>query len=178
MQLKQAELICRDLLIGKGQLVTHFAKYSVCGSIRRLCENVGDIDIVAIEEPNKFGEPSLLQRINLIDPTGRHESQKLGKQAPGRFLDGPNIKRFKYKGIMIDLYLATEKTFGTLKLIRTGSKAHNIRLTTLAMDKNMKLKASGAGLVARSQESFVFENTEDGILNKLLGKVPPPNQRN
>ena len=79
---------------------------------------------------------------------------------------------------MIDLYLATEKTFGTLVLIRTGSAEHNVRLTTLAMGQSMKLKANGDGLVDRNNEKMVFENTEEGILMKLLGRVPPPEQRN
>ena len=178
MKLTKAEEICRDLIIGREELANHFKKWTVCGSIRRKCENVGDIDIVAIEEPNEFGQPSLSQRITIIDPTGSLESQELGKQGAARFLDGSAIKRFQYRGIMIDLYLATEDTFGTLVLIRTGSKEHNIRMTTLAMNKNMKLKASGAGLVARNNEKFVFENTEDGILMKLLGRIPPPEQRN
>lgn len=179
MKLVEAEEICRNLFFGRGALAKVLKTWTVCGSIRRQCENVGDIDIVAIQDiSGGFGEPTLGQRINLIDPMGHHQSLKLGKSAPSRYLDGAYIKRFQYRGIMIDLYLATEKTFGTLKLIRTGSKEHNVRLTTLAMSNNMKLKASGAGLVARNNESFVYEDTEDGILMKLLGRIPPPEQRN
>lgn len=178
MKLEEAQEICNDLLKIRGQLSRHFLKLVVCGSIRRHCDVVGDIDLVGIEKPNAFGEPSLSQRINLIDPTGSHEAQELGKQGAARFLDGGKIKRFKYRNIMIDLYLADEKTFGTLVLIRTGSKEHNIRLTTLAISRNMKLKAGGEGLVDRNKESMVYDNTEDGILMKLLGRVPGPEQRN
>ncbi|HII36249.1 MAG TPA: hypothetical protein HA319_04280 [Nitrosopumilaceae archaeon] len=78
---------------------------------------------------------------------------------------------------MIDLYLANEQTFQTLVLIRTGSAEHNVRLTTIAKYKNMKLKADGKGLVDRNDESIIYENTEDGILQRLLGNVPVPEKR-
>ena len=178
MKLADAELICGDLLFGVGGLSMSFKTWKVCGSIRRRCENVHDIDIVAIENFGEFGEITLAQRINQIDPTGNHESKELGRQCVVRYLNGASIKRFKFRDIMIDLYLANEKTFETLVLIRTGSKEHNIRLTKLAMAKNMKLKAGGEGLVARNNEAFVYEDTEDGILIKLLGSVVPVEQRN
>jgi DNA polymerase/3'-5' exonuclease PolX len=87
--------------------------------------------------------------------------------------------------MMIDLYLADETTYETLVLIRTGSKDHNIRLTTLSKGKGWKLKASGAGLVrtngkeGKDEEILeVIDRTEDGILQKLLGRVPKPEERN
>lgn len=177
MKRTEAEEICQDLIMGRGELARQFKRWTVCGSIRRLCENVGDIDIVAIEEQGGFGEPTLSQKINLLDLKGPSEAKQSWRPT-GRFLAGPAIKRFQYRGIMIDLYLATEKTFETLVLIRTGSKEHNIRLTRLAMSKGMKLKAGGEGLVARNNEAFIYEDTEDGILMKLLGRIPPPEQRN
>lgn len=176
MKREDALTICRDLLMNSGHLALHFEKYMVCGSIRRMKESVNDIDIVAIPKPDgkyQFGEPSLTDDIKRLDPVGA----KLEKAYAARFLNGDKIKRFQYDGIMIDLYLATEKTFGTLVLIRTGSTEHNIRLTTLAMGQGRKLKASGKGLVDRYNEDMIFENTEDGILRNLLGRVPLPEQR-
>src|SRR3972149_2798738 len=150
MKLEEADKICDDLL--NSGLSNYFKTYKICGSIRRKQPEVNDIDIVAIPKPEsdfQFGEPSLSNY----------------------------IKRFKFQGAMIDLYLANEQTFGTLVLIRTGSAEHNVRLTTIAKYKNMKLKADGKGLVDRDTESFIFENTEDGILKRLLGNVPVPEKR-
>lgn len=177
MKREDALTICNNLLAGSGQLGRHFKTFMVCGSIRRLREFVNDIDLVAIPKPDgeyQFGEPSLALDIKRLDPEGA----KLEKPDAARFLNGDKIKRFQYNGIMIDLYLATEKTFGTLVLIRTGSKEHNVRLTTLAMGNGMKLKANGKGLVDRNIETMIYENTEDGILMKLLGRIPAPEQRN
>jgi len=169
------------------KLSDHFAKVLVCGSIRRKKEEVNDIDIVAIpkkESEYEFGDHTLSDDIKILDPAGNVLAKH--KQAgPDRFLDGPAIKRFFYFGMMIDLYLADETTYETLVLIRTGSKDHNVRLTTLAKGKGWKLKASGAGLVRTNgkegkeeQILEVIDITENGILQKLLGRIPKPEERN
>lgn len=171
--------------MGSGQLARHFSEWAVCGSIRRRCETVKDIDIVAIPKPEseyEFGELGLAAWIDTLDPMGK----VAGKHEIARFANGPAIKRFEYRGISVDLYLADKSTYGTLKLIRTGSKEFNIRLTTLARQKNLKLFASGKGLCKvkggiynNEPEEIVeiVENTEDGILMNLLGKIPKPEER-
>jgi DNA polymerase/3'-5' exonuclease PolX len=178
---QDAELICNDLL--ENHLKQHFSKYIICGSIRRLKETVKDIDIVAIpraESTYQFGEMGLEEKVERLDPEGKKSGEI------SRFLNGKAIKRFDYKGISIDLYLADESTFETLKLIRTGSTEHNIRLTTIARNKGMKLYASGKGLCKIKGGLYnnepeeiieVVENTEDGILMNLLGRIPKPEER-
>lgn len=175
---EKAEEIVNDLITTS--IGTHFIRYEICGSIRRKKPEVNDIDIVAIKKDESlynFGEWSLDDTIQYLDPKGLEESKQLGKRGAERFLLGDKIKRFRYKDIMIDLYLANERTFETLILIRTGSKEHNVRLTTLAIGKGMKLKASGEGLVDRENEKMVYEDTENGILMRLLGRIPPPEKR-
>ena len=149
----------------------------VCGSIRRMKESVNDIDIVAIPKSEYgFGDKTLDNAIDAL-----HE------RTTDKSLLGEKLKRFFYRGISIDIYLANAKTFETLKLIRTGSKEHNIRLTTLARGKGLKLYANGRGLCKIKGGIYnnepeeimaVVEDTEDGILNNLLGRMPTPEQRN
>jgi len=171
--------LCND---NNGKLIQHFTQWSVCGSLRREKEFVNDIDIVAIpkaESGYNFGELSLVDHIKQLDPDGAEIAKKETKQQK-RFLNGPKIKRFQYKGIMIDLYLADHSTFETLQLIRTGSTEHNIRLVTLARQKGLKLFASGKGLCKVNEKDEIIEtieNTEDGILENLLGRVPLPKDR-
>lgn len=178
MELKEAQTIADELI---KELSTHFKKWLVCGSIRRRKEIVKDIDIVAIPKPEseyEFGEISLSRQVELLDPLG-------GKTKDvARFLNGPAIKRFQFKGISIDLYLANEFTFETLVLIRTGSTEHNVRLTKIARNKGLKLFASGKGLcvikggIYEPEEIIkTVENTEKGILMNLLGKIPEPQER-
>lgn len=179
MKLQEAEAVCQDLIMGTGMLASHFSQWTVCGSIRRKKEEVKDIDIVAVEKTNyQFGEPTLSARIRELDGEG----PKLPTQNK-RFLDGKSIKRFMYKGIMIDIYLATEKNFSCLSLIRTGSEGHNIRLATLAKGKNMRLFASGEGVceyVMEGNKAIPLKchaKTEEEILTLLLGRVPEPEKR-
>jgi len=160
------------------ELSKHFIKYTVCGSIRRKKEFVKDIDIVAIPKPEseyQFGEYSLTSDIERMVPLGFKQ-----KSDPKMFLNGPKIKRFYQHGFMIDLYLADESTYETLILIRTGSTEHNIRLTKLARQKGLKLFASGKGLCEVNDKDEIIrvvENTESGILQNLVGRVPLPEER-
>jgi len=175
-KLDVAQKISDELLGLMGNL---FEKYEVCGSIRRKRSDIGDMDIVAIPVKESTGEP-ITDFIKKIDPTGQQEAAKLGKSKAKRFLDGDSIKRFQFKGIMIDLYLADQDTYGTLVLIRTGSKEHNIKLTMLAREKGYKLFASGKGLWKIDKDENPIElisNTEDGILTALLGRSPAPGER-
>lgn len=187
MKLVDARKIAHELLdLDIGPLDKHFKIFNVCGSIRRERSEVNDIDIVAILKTNYgFGEESLSDTIRKLDPTGLTEAKESGKPT-SRFLDGHDIKRFLYKGIMIDIYLAKPEEFETLILIRTGSTSHNIQLTTLARGKGMKLFASGMGLwkvipnpkdLKNPTPTELVSNTERGILETLLGKYVEPKDR-
>lgn len=163
------------------RLQNHFARYQICGSLRRMKETVGDIDIVAIPrlayEP---GDETLSEAISKIDPDGSDIAKSLGRSGAGRFLDGDLVKRFHFQGISIDLYLADDTMFGTLVLIRTGSKEHNIKLTMLARSKNMKLFASGKGLCRVDSDDNITEiicTDENDILTTLLNDIPKPKER-
>ena len=182
MKLEEARAIANNLL---NEIGGHFEILQIVGSVRRNCEAVHDIDFVGIRKSEyNFGELSLEAHIQILDPMGYVETKT--KTNITRFLDGPLIKRFRYKEASIDLYLADGSTFETLKLIRTGSKEHNIRLTTLARSKGLKLFASGKGLCKIKGGIYnnepeeivkVVENTEDGILQNLLGRIPKPEER-
>lgn len=163
------------------KLQNHFVKYQICGSLRRMRDTVGDIDIVAIPKcAYEPGDETLSESISKIDPNGSNIVKSLGKSGAGRFLDGDLVKRFHFQGILIDLYLADETTFGTLVLIRTGSKEHNIKLAMIARSKNMKLFASGKGLCRVDSDDNITEiicTDEHEILTTLLNNIPKPKER-
>ena len=80
----------------------------------------------------------------------------------------------------VDLYLADEKTFVTLILIRTGSKEHNMKLTSIARQKGLKLFASGKGLCEIDRDENItktISTDENEILAILLGRMPLPTER-
>jgi hypothetical protein len=142
---------------------------------------VGDIDIVAIPKLSyELDEESLSDVIYRIDPEGNRIAKSLGRSGAKRFLNGDLVKRFQFKGISIDLYLADETTFGTLTLIRTGSKEHNIKLTKIARSKGLKLFANGKGLCQVDDKDNmikIINANEDEILSILLNCIPKPKDR-
>ena len=119
------------------------SRIEVLGSIRRKSPIVHDIDIL-IEPAALVDLKGIINR--LLSPVLKN---------------GDKIKAGFYKGIQIDLYVADGSTWETLRLIRTGSAAHNVKLTSTAIAKGWKLHASGLGLtdstgkvIARSEEEI------------------------
>lgn len=183
MKLNDAYAIAIEVI---GHFEKHFLEWKICGSIRRRKDDVNDIDIVAVQKTNyEFGESTLEQDVIKLDPAGESFAKQMGKSGVKRFLNGPSIKRFIYKEIIIDLYIATPDNYSCLCLIRTGSTQHNIRLTTLAKGKGLKLFAGGEGLCRtnglQGKEEKILEKIEieeDKILMYLLNKIPTPEERN
>ena len=150
MELKQAKMIAQDFL---KEFETFFIKSEVCGSIRRECQEVNDIDIVVISK----------------DGFIEHLKARYGLS-----MQGNKILRFVYKKTDFDVYLATNDNFEVLRLIRTGSAQHNIKLCSTAKRKGMKLKANGEGLILADGTAV---KTERAILETLLGKYIEPKDR-
>lgn len=178
MNLSEASSIANEVI---EKLSGCFVKFMVCGSIRREKPEVKDIDIVAIvKQDQPFGELTLSHWMQKLDPEGAKQAKTMGKQGSTRYVDGNDIKRFHYRGMMIDIYVAQPDEFETLCLIRTGSTEFNKRLTTLARGNGMKLFASGKGLcVVDWQENpiKVIASTEHDIMMKLLGRYVEPKDR-
>ena len=142
MDLQRAQSIADSVV---KRLSPYCSTIEVAGSVRRKKPAVNDIDFVLI--------PS--------DPWNlRAEIKALGRIK----LRGDKIQRVIHDGVQVDIYLADQKTWATLLLIRTGSKNSNIRLTTLAKNKGWELHASGSGLfdengrrIAGDSEESIFE---------------------
>ena len=73
---------------------------------------------------------------------------------------GDSVAQLTIKDVNVDLYSATEQTWGALLLIRTGSAEHNIELSKRALSMGMKLTHNGLtkdGKVIASSEKEIFE---------------------
>ncbi|MBA7599363.1 hypothetical protein ES703_06395 [subsurface metagenome] len=126
----------------------------VVGSIRRRKPWVKDIDIVLIG--SDFW--NLTREILAID------SRDPYVPLPSR-VTTVKLRRINYYGTQVDLYFATEHTWATLLLIRTGSAQNNIRLCSRAKELGYHLHASGEGLFNKGER--IAGDTELSIYNAL-----------
>jgi len=156
-------------------------RIEIVGSLRRQKIVVNDIDILVIprfiqmEDETLFGGP---YQENQLD-------KQLSQLCLSRDLEleanGSKIKRFLKTvdgdTVPIDLYIATEQTWWTLLLIRTGSRNHNIKLARRAMELRMHLKADGSGLMTDTG-GIIPVRSEDDIFRHLGLDYLPPEDRN
>ncbi len=136
-----------------------------CGSLRRMAETIGDIDItVASREPEVIMDFVVAHReVAEIVVNGLTKTSFLTKT-----------------GLQVDVRVVEPEQFGAAILYFTGSKAHNIALRQRAIDRQMLLNEYG--LMDASDEELPAEErpvvasaTEHDIYAALdLEFVPPP----
>ena len=125
-----------------------FTKTMICGSIRRKCSVVHDIDIVVVPDNTpEFGKFFLLGR------------KKLSR---------------KDCLVPIEIYVASEQDWGSQILMWTGSMKFNIRCRARAKALGWKLSQYGLA----DEYGNVFESTsEERIMNYLFGRTYLPEER-
>jgi DNA polymerase/3'-5' exonuclease PolX len=142
MELAYAQKLAEQII---EQIRPHCERIEAAGSIRRKKSEVRDIDLVLIPKP--------LLWYRIIVSLQRNMDAKVVKR-------GDSIAQLTIRDVTVDLYSATEQTWGALLLIRTGSAEHNIKLSKRALGMGMKLTHSGLtknGKVIASIEKEVFE---------------------
>jgi len=147
MELEKAKVIASEVI---RRLAPYCSRIEVAGSIRRKKSEVKDVDIVLIPS-----DPWNLERE--VNSLARPFTPKLS---------GDKLKRFNYTGgVQVDLYFPSEETWATLLLIRTGSKEFNRMLATRAIDRGLRLKADGQGVMRGSE--VIANESEEAILRVL-----------
>lgn len=118
------------------------------GSLRRMKDTIGDIDIVATSsDPKKVIDQFVkLPFVDQIITQGETKSTIIHKQ-----------------GVQIDLEIVPEAEYGSLLQHFTGSKEHNIALRTLAQTKNMSVSEHGI----KYQNKLQTFTTEKGVYEFL-----------
>lgn len=129
-----------------------------CGSLRRQRETVGDIDlVVGTESAEEVAEWILaLPGIQRVIGSGLAKTSVIGAS-----------------GLQVDLRYVRPEDYGAAILYFTGSKAHNIRLRQLAMERGWTLNEYA--LTEESTGARVASRTEEEIYRALsLPFIPPP----
>ncbi len=107
---------------------TGIQKINPAGSVRRMKETIGDIDIlVASSHKEKIMQAfTTLPQVREVLAQGDTKSSIL-----------------THEGIQVDLRVVEEKSFGAALQYFTGSKAHNVKLRELALKKGFKVNEYG-----------------------------------
>jgi DNA polymerase (family 10) len=129
---------------------TQVRNIDVAGSLRRMKETIGDIDILASSK----------------DPEAVMEY----------FVSYPSVARVLAKGstktsvllkdnLQVDLRVVEDKSYGAALQYFTGSKDHNVTLRALAIKQGFKLNEYG--LFDKDTERFIAGRTEAEIYQKI-----------
>ena len=130
-----------------------------CGSLRRMSETIGDIDItVASTNP----KPVMDHVVN------HHEVVEI-------VVSGETKTSFLTNtGLQVDVRVVSADQFGAATLYFTGSKAHNIALRQRAIDQDLLLNEYGL-FREGAKKSPIASASEEEIYNALgLEYIPPP----
>jgi DNA polymerase (family 10) len=129
---------------------TQIEKISVAGSLRRMKETIGDLDILI--------------------------SSKNPKTVMQYFVSYPEVARVLAKGptkssvllndnLQVDLRVVEEKSYGAALQYFTGSKDHNVTLRGLAIRKGFKLNEYG--LFDKNTGKYIAGKTEEDIYKNI-----------
>lgn len=147
-----------DLIGMLRQRVPNLKEIELAGSIRRMRETIGDLDIVAAaEDPHAVVTAFLtLPAVARIEARGENRCRVVLQQ-----------------GVAADLWVLPEEHWGALLLHVTGSKFHDIRMRDLALDRGARLSEYGI-TVGEKLTPFV---TEDAVYAWFGMQFIPPTMR-
>ncbi len=129
---------------------THITKINIAGSLRRMKETIGDVDILVSSK-----NPVIVMEY---------------------FVHYPEVARVLAKGttkssvllndnLQVDLRVVEEKSYGAALQYFTGSKEHNVTLRGFAIRKGNKLNEYG--LFDKNTEKYIAGKTEEEIYKKI-----------
>jgi DNA polymerase (family 10) len=125
-------------------------KINIAGSLRRMKETIGDLDIL-ISSKN----PETIMQYFVSYP---EVAQVLAKgTTKSSVLLNDNLQ--------VDLRVVDEKSYGAALQYFTGSKDHNVTLRGLAIRKGYKLNEYG--LFDKNTEKYIAGKTEEDIYKKI-----------
>ncbi len=130
---------------------------TVAGSLARMRETIGDIDILAASD---HPAPLMAALVNLDQVA---EVVVRGEKKTSVRLNN---------GLQVDLRVVPPQSWGAALQYFIGSKAHNIRLREIALRRGLKL--SEYGLFRVDDDTLVVSRTEEEVYHHLgLPWIPP-----
>ncbi|AIR96599.1 PHP domain-containing protein [Streptomyces glaucescens] len=146
-----------ETIVGALSGVTGCRRCAYAGSLRRVRETIGDLDVLVAAEDSApvmraFTELPYVTEVIAHGPT--KTSVRTGE------------------GLAVDLRVVRPESWGAALQYFTGSKAHNIRTRELAVRQGLKL--SEYGLFDAESGELVVSRTEEDVYARLgLPWIPP-----
>ncbi|MGV9755195.1 DNA polymerase/3'-5' exonuclease PolX [Streptomyces tricolor] len=146
-----------ERIVAELSAVTGCTRCAYAGSLRRMRETVGDLDVlVAAERSAPFMDAlcELPVTAEVVARGAKKTSVRTGK------------------GLQVDLRVVPPQSWGAALQYFTGSKAHNIRTRTIAGHQGLKL--SEYGVFDTGSGASVASRTEEEVYARLgLPWIPP-----
>ncbi len=137
-----------------------FELVSLGGSLRRMKETIGDIDILVGSDDASGAMDTFVSYSQVAEVLLRGETKTSIRLADG---------------VQVDMRVVTPASYGAALQYFTGSKEHNVRLRSLAMD--MGHKVNEYGVYRNSDGAKVAGETEEGVYEVLGLQWMPPEMR-
>ncbi len=129
-------------------------RITIAGSLRRMRETIGDIDILVVSKRPKDVMDAFTSLEGVEDVLAKGETKSA----------------VIIRGINADVRVVDAASFGAAAHYFTGSKQHNIRIRELSVKKGLKINEYG---VFRGEERIGGENEEDVFKSVGLAYIPP-----
>jgi DNA polymerase (family 10) len=127
-------------------------KATVAGSLRRMRETIGDVDLlVASDDPEPVMDTFCsLDQAEIVSARGPTKSRII-----------------LYSGLGVDLRVLPAERWGTLLSYFTGSKDHNVRLRELALKKGLSLNEHSFSPLEGSDGQEILCSDEEAVYETL-----------
>lgn len=146
-----------DAIVAALSQVTGCLRCAYAGSLRRVRETIGDIDILAAAKKPAPIMQAFTELPYVTEVIARGEKKTSVRTS---------------KGLAVDLRVVPPDSWGAALQYFTGSKAHNIRTRELAV--HQKLKLSEYGIFDVESGKKIVSETEDEVYARLgLPWIPP-----
>jgi DNA polymerase (family 10) len=137
---------------------TGCTRCAYAGSLRRMRETIGDIDVLAAAEDSGPLMAAFVDLPLVDDVIARGDTKTSIRTA---------------EGVQVDLRVVPPSVWGAAMQYFTGSKAHNIRTREIAV--RLGLKLSEYGLFDAQTGELIESETEEEVYRRLgLPWIPPP----
>lgn len=123
--------IIADALVDFVKSLPSVSRVSVAGSLRRMKETVGDIDILCSSSKGPEVVQAFTRHPGAIQVLAEGETK------------GSILAKIESAQRQVDLRVVSEEEYGAALLYFTGSKEHNVKLRSLAKDRGLKISEYG-----------------------------------